>query len=119
MHGHSVELMKKIAQDADVLQLEKSSGRSALHKAAFWGHEGTVCYLVHECGLDKDLQDYNGDTPLLDAVRFGHLKVVDILLKAGAKPTLKNAEGFDAFGLATEYGKDDVLKALQAGASRM
>ena len=119
MHGHSVELMKKIAQDADVHQLEKSSGRSALHKAAFWGHEGTVCYLVHECGLDKDLQDYNGDTPLLDAVRFGHLKVVDILLKAGAKPTLKNAEGFDAFGLAAEYGKDDVLKALQAGASRM
>jgi len=116
MHGHSIDLMKKIAADADVHALEKSSGRSALHKAAFWGHEGTVCYLVHECGLNKDLQDYNGDTPLLDAVRFGHVKVVEILAQAGASTSLKNAEGFDAFGLAKEYNKPAVLEALKKAA---
>ena len=113
MHGHSIELMKKIAVDADVHGLELSSGRSALHKAAFWGHEGTVCYLLHECRLDKDLQDYNGDAPLHDAVRFGHAKVVGILLKAGANPGLKNSEGFDALGLAKEYSKPAVVDLLQ------
>ena len=54
-----------------------------------------MCYLLHECRLDKDLQDYNGDSALHDAVRFGHAKVVDILLKAGANPALKNGEGYD------------------------
>ena len=113
MHGHSIELMKHIAKDADVHALEKSSGRSALHKAAFWGHEGTVCYLLHECRLEKDLQDYNGDTALHDAVRFGHTKVVEILLKAGASTKVKNAEGYDALGLAKEYNKLPVVELLQ------
>jgi hypothetical protein len=31
--------VRKFARDADVHALESSSGRSALHKAAYWGHE--------------------------------------------------------------------------------
>ena len=31
--------VRKFAPDADVHALESSSGRSALHKAAYWGHE--------------------------------------------------------------------------------
>ncbi|QDZ18214.1 heme peroxidase [Chloropicon primus] len=113
MHGHAVDVLKKIAKDADVHDLEKSSGRSALHKAAFWGHEGTVCYLIHECGLEKDLQDYNGDTPLHDAVRFGNTKVVEIMLSAGANKNIKNADGHDCISLAKEYNKTAVLELLQ------
>ena len=44
---------------------------------------------------------------------FGHAKVVDILLKAGANPALKNGEGYDALGLAKEYSKPAVVDLLQ------
>jgi hypothetical protein len=66
---------KRLASSADVHALEPSSGRSALHKAAFWGHTGMTCYLLHELGLAVDAIDFNGDTPLHDAVRFGNAEV--------------------------------------------
>jgi len=118
MHGHSLELMRRLAAEADVHDLERSSGRSALHKAAFWGHVFTVKYLAGECKLDKDLQDYNGDTPLHDACRFGHLEVAEALVQAGANPALKNKEGQDALGVAEEYGKADVAAMLRKSRPR-
>ena len=38
---------------------------------------------------------------------------MDILLKAGANPALKNGEGYDALGLAKEYSKPAVVDLLQ------
>jgi catalase (peroxidase I) len=55
MHG-SLEPVMKYAATADVHQLENTSGRSALHKAAFWGHIGTVQYLVRDLKLNIDVQ---------------------------------------------------------------
>ncbi|MGI9457145.1 MAG: peroxidase family protein, partial [Aeoliella sp.] len=77
MHG-SLGLMRRIAPKADVHQIELSSGRSALHKAAFWGHVEAVRYLVEELKLDINSQDRLGDTPLHDAARFGHLEIAEI-----------------------------------------
>ena len=37
MHG-SLERMQKLTDKADVHAQEADSGRTALHKAAFWGH---------------------------------------------------------------------------------
>ena len=54
--------------------------RSALHKAAFWGHVEAVGYLVNvdKAGSTLNIQDYNGDTALHDAARFGHLRVCQV-----------------------------------------
>ena len=84
-----------------------------MHKAAFWGHEQTVAFLAGECGLDKDLQDFQGDTPLHDAVRFGHAKVTRVLLDAGADCNIRNKDGYDALALALEYGKADVADMVR------
>merc|ERR1719265_1344146 len=104
MHG-SKERMKEFEAQTDVNETEATSGRTALHKAAFWGHVDTINYIV---GLKADinLQDYNGDTALHDATRFGHEGVVDALLAAGADKTIKNKAGQDCPLLAKEYGKD-------------
>jgi hypothetical protein len=47
MHGSVVPAMQ-IAAKCDVHQVEATSGRSALHKAAFWGHNKMVEYLLNE-----------------------------------------------------------------------
>lgn len=111
MHG-STERMKPFAKLADVHEKEANTGRTALHKAAFWGHNCTTDYLVGECRLDPNVQDNSGDTPLHDAVRFGHAGVVDKLLKAGADKTIKNKDGKNAEDIAKDYGKQAIAASL-------
>lgn len=109
MHG-SVLPAKAIAPNCDVHQLEPTSGRSALHKAAFWGHNDMVAYLVKECKLDVNGQDNYGDTPLHDGCKFGHETVVCHLLEANADRTLKNHQGKTALDLAVEHDKKGVVQ---------
>jgi hypothetical protein len=118
MHG-SLDICKKLAPKADVHAQEAASGRTALHKAAFWGHDHEVTYLTSECKLNVNVQDYNGDTALHDAARFGHAdsvhhKCVEILLAAGADVTIKNKRGLDALATAQEYGKTRIAEILRA-----
>lgn len=111
MHGSTLR-MKKLAGEADVHAQEHDSGRTALHKAAFWGHIETVTYLVDELKADGNVQDFSGDTPLHDAVRFGHLAVVEKLLAGGADKNVKNKAGKDAAALAKEYEKEAIAAML-------
>jgi len=113
MHG-SVEHAKKLVGKADVNQVEATSGRTALHKAAFWGHVEMVTYLVQELKLNVNAQDNYGDTPLHDASKFGHADVVKVLVEGGADVTLKNKKGQDAIALAVEHNKQPVVAILRA-----
>jgi hypothetical protein len=111
MHG-STERMKPYAKLANVHEKEKNSGRTALHKAAFWGHIDTITYLLDDCRLDPNVQDLTGDTALHDAVRFGHVPLVEKLLASGADRRIVNKDGKDAEALAKEYGKTAVAARL-------
>jgi hypothetical protein len=112
MHG-SLPTCQKLAPRCDVHALERSSLRSALHKAAFWGHDGTVRFLVNDCKLNINAQDFNGDTALNDAIRFDHPTVVQFLLEAKADASIKNKNGLDALGLAQQYGHTKLIQLLQ------
>jgi ankyrin repeat protein len=84
-----------------VQAVERNSGRTALHKAAYWGHHELCRILLQEYGLDPNVQDFNGDTALHDAARFGHVKVVEHLLAGGIDVTKKNKAGQDAAAVAS------------------
>jgi len=111
MHG-STERMRTYGATADVQEQEANSGRTALHKAAFWGHIETTAVLLNEYKLKPNVQDVNGDTALHDAVRFGHAGVAEKLLAGGADPSIKNKAGKDCKGLAQEYGKTLLVSKL-------
>lgn len=108
MHG-STQRMKNLVSVANVHEQEANSGRTALHKAAFWGHIETVTYLLDELKLDPDVTDVSGDTALHDAARFGHKFIVAKLLAAGANPFEPNNEGKSSEDLADEYKKDPLV----------
>jgi len=111
MHGN-VETVKKLSKIVDVHAVE-SSGRSALHKAAYWGHEPIVRFLLDQCKLDINARDFNGDTPLHDAVKYHNTHVVEILLAGKADVKVKNKEGKDPLALAVEFKHEKVVKLLQ------
>ena len=51
-------------------------------------------------GATLDTCDEFGETPLMKASEFGHAKILDLLLTAGADDRLTNAEGLGAFEMA-------------------
>lgn len=55
----------------------------------------------------------SGTTPLMQAAKFGHLKIVKLLLKKGANPTFKNRSGKQALDFAKEYVHPDIVKLLE------
>jgi len=118
MHGSVIPAMQ-IAAKCDVHQVEATSGRSALHKAAFWGHNKMVEYLVQVCKLDVNAKDNYGDTALHDASKFGHEQLVRILLENGADRTIKNNEGKDALQVAQEHEKPAVVEMLRTLNSKL
>jgi hypothetical protein len=98
---------------ADPNQLEATSGRSALHKAAFWGHTAMTKYLATEAKVNLNVQDVYGDTALHDGAKFGHEAVVKALVDAGANTTLKNKAGKTPLDLAKEHNKPKVVSVLE------
>jgi len=113
MHG-SLAAVSALADKVDANEREPGSGRTALHKAAFWGHAHLLPVLVDQCKIDVNMQDSEGDTALHDAARFGHMSVVTGLLKAGADRTIVNGKGETAAATAAAYNKPDVVAALKA-----
>lgn len=118
MHG-STEHAKAIAPRADVHAREATSGRTALHKAAFWGHVEMVGYLLNECRLDPNVQDNYGDTAVHDAAKFGHVAVVRLLVDAKSDLALKNHNHQTALELAELHGKAPVVALLRSATPKL
>lgn len=69
-----------------------SSGNTALHYCAQYGNHTIAKYLLdNNCNINA--QDLMGYTPLMDALRGQHERVIEILLEYGADVLLMNNEG--------------------------
>mmetsp|Transcript_18511 Transcript_18511/g.38238 ORF Transcript_18511/g.38238 Transcript_18511/m.38238 type:complete len:183 (-) Transcript_18511:2298-2846(-) len=110
MHG-SVERVKAIAEGVNVNAKEAHSNRTAIHKAAFFGHSEVVKYLVG-LGSEVNAQDADGDTALHDAAQLGHAAAVEVLLKNGADKSITNKDGQTPLHKAEINGKTDIIALL-------
>ncbi len=104
-----------------------------LHLAAIWGCLECVEYFLN-LGVDPDIANKRGDTPLALAIAQGHQAVIDRLLKAGASPTSalidaiknndhKNTKTLLELGaepnVADKEGKSALMYAAELGASNI
>ena len=97
----------------------RSSETDALLRAARAGNADTVRTLLTSPNVDVNGLDEHGNTPLIEAARFGHDEVVTALLIAKADINAKNDEGKTALMLAAEGGHDETVRMLtQAGAGK-
>ena len=61
---------------------------------------------------ELNIQDREGNTPLLIACRHGDEKIVCYLIKSGADITLKNNKGETAMDIAAERGFSDAIELM-------
>ena len=88
----------------------------ALFRAVHTGSADTVRAVLNSPNVDVNAIDEHGNTPLIEAARFGHDQVVSALLLAHADPSIKNDEGKTALMSAAEGRHDETVRVLtQAG----
>uniref|UniRef100_A0AC35U580 Multifunctional fusion protein Palmitoyltransferase Autophagy-related protein 13 n=1 Tax=Rhabditophanes sp. KR3021 TaxID=114890 RepID=A0AC35U580_9BILA len=85
-----------------------------LHWAAINNRLRIAKYLIDKnCTIDI-IGGVLSSTPLQWAARQGHAKMVALLVKNGADPSLKNGEGFSAIHVAAQFGCTPVVAYLLA-----
>jgi ankyrin repeat protein len=104
-------------------------GRTALHEAAQlynrdrYGHLHDAIRVLVDSGLDVDVTDDRGDTPLHSALGEGGLDLdaVRALIELGADPNRRDHLGKRAFDLAHRWpgGEDRVLLRILSGGPQM
>jgi len=100
-------------------QATRSAETDALLRAARAGNADTVRSLLASPNVDINGSDEHGNTPLIEAARFGHDDVVAALLMAKAEVNTRNDQGQTALVLAANGGHDETVRVLtQAGAGR-
>ena len=87
-------------------------GLTALHMAENWGLVHLVQCLIHKGGVEIDVPDFDGRTPLLKPCREGYEAVVRVLLENGADMSLRDHYGRTALRWAVDGGKVTIVRLL-------
>jgi ankyrin repeat protein len=106
-----VPALKKFAAAGFGLDARDDPGDSALHSAAAGGARNAADFLLRH-GLSIDVKGAGDRTPLMAAVMAKQTETVSWLLRQGADPRLKDAEGYSALMLAVRTGAAGAVAEL-------
>ena len=79
--------------------LKRGADASSSLWAAVWRDDAVVCRELLKTGPPLDLKAH-GETPIFYATRLQRLKTLDLLIEAGADPTIADRRGRDAVDIA-------------------
>lgn len=88
-------------------------GWTPLHYASTSGHLAVMQWLLQQHAY-IDAESPNGSTPLMMAAMYGTQDAVELLLDAGADPSLKNSLGLTAIDFAMRVRKDGTAESVAA-----
>lgn len=95
------------------LNVYNQTGGTPLHDASLSGSTEIITLLLdHGCPIDtRDLD--SGATPLMVAASLGRIEAVELLLRRGANPALKDNRGRTALNRAQESQDQELVKVLE------
>ena len=76
-------------------------------------NDNVVDFLLNNLGACPDPVSGVGDTPLMLATKYNHLRCIARLMMAGADPSIENFQGKNVFQIAEESGSFEALPYLQ------
>ncbi len=111
---HRTASVKALLDAGAPVDQADDDGITPLAWAAISNRVETARVLI-EHGADVNHVDKKGMTPLLYAasIDLGDPSMTDLLLRSGAKPSLRNKDGLTALDLAHKYGHSQLVAALQ------
>ena len=112
--GRTRGLTELLEADAELVRAWSSDGFTALHLAAFFGHDEAVELLL-EGGADANAVARNAEltvAPLHSAAAGAHAKIVAALLENGADPNARQGGGFTPLHAAAQNGDRESVEAL-------
>lgn len=111
--GDEAGVRHRLEHGADPNEVNTEQTISALYRAAANGHSVVVSQLL-EARADPNRFGYPRakKTPLMTAAEHGHVAVVGLLLRAGAKRTIKDKSNRTALKLAQAHRHDECEELL-------
>jgi ankyrin repeat protein len=110
-HIGNAKLMNLLLKAKADVNAACKEGNSALHLAARRGHLNESA-LLHSQGIDIEIKNMQGWTPLIWASIAGCTSVACTLLDLAADPSIADAAGRTACMWAARHGHTDILRIL-------
>lgn len=89
------EIVKWLLDHGAAVELRNCLGETALHKAAYFGHDKIASLLI-EGGAEVGARDLKGETPLHKTMVYGWDSMVELLLLSGAEVGILDKAGESA-----------------------
>ena len=111
--GRTDQLERLLDDDRSLVHAVSSDGLTALHLAAFFGHDGAARLLL-ERGADARAVAQNpmGVQPIHSAAARGHADLVAALLDTAADPDARQRGGWTALHSAAHHGNSALAEVL-------
>jgi ankyrin repeat protein len=94
------------------IEFKDNKGQTLLIHAILHGRIDLVALFLSSLDCPLNAPIYDGNTPLLLAIKKGFIDAVVLLLIYGANPYICNNDGFNAFQLACTLNKADMIAIL-------
>ncbi len=94
------------------MDLVNKDGKNLLHLVSSRNNNEEVFQYLMDKGLDVNLQDAKGSTPLINASRGNSLEVIQLLASSAKDINVLDAQGRSALALAVSRNKPEVVEYL-------
>jgi len=118
--GHTADVLGVIGKAPELLEAHSTDGWTPLHLAGFFGWPELATALIDK-GAVIDSRSTNSmkNTPLHAAAAGGATPLVDLLLKRGANPNLRQEGGWTALHAAAQAGNRSMVETLLANGANV
>ena len=105
--------------EPSLLTVADQDGNTPLHEAAISGHSSMLGALVKIFAGNRaysneiNKKNHSGNTPLHLAFQFDQTEIIELLVKEGADPTIKNNAKLTALELGAKLAREDSLDVLE------
>ena len=111
--GHRVETVKLLLdRGADPNKKTWGFGKTCLFLAAY-GKNLKIAQALIDAKADVNATDDNGNSALREANGMKSAKLVELLMKNGANPMIRNKSGETMLDLAKKYGTPEIVELME------
>ena len=114
--GKINNILRLLARDPQLVNAYAEDGFQPLGLASFFGHLEVAEYLV-KAGAPVNSQSRNGlkAAPIQSAAAAGYADIVNMLLKHGADPNVREQGGYTPLHAAAQNGDKEMIRILLYG----